>query len=401
MDAQEAQDCLHELERLVDTLGLEIVDAVLVRVDRPDAGLYLGKGKTDEIVSLTQAQDVDCIVFDVELSPSQQRNWESRCGLRVADRQEIILEIFSNHASSREAAAQVELARLEYMLPRLKRAWTHLSRQKGGARGTREGGETQLEVDRRVVLQRIARLKKELLKLTRTRGTQRKLRQKRTVVSGSIVGYTNTGKSSLMNALTRAGALVEDKLFATLDATTRKLKLPDGQPILLTDTVGLIRKLPHDLVEAFKSTLEEVVHADFLIHVVDASSPQLEQQHSTTLSVLHDLGTDSKPVVTVLNKIDLLTDPLDVDVLRMRFPDGVPMSAKTGKGVEELVSALQKVAARQMSLVEFRIPQGRGDLTSYVYRTGCVFKEEYEDTNVHLTARVPQRTKDRLAAFLV
>ncbi len=400
-DGKQAQVGVAELASLVQTLGLCVSEQVVVHGERPNSRLLIGSGKTAQIIAAAHAQQADCIVFDVDLSPSQQRNWERLSRLEVTDRQEVILEIFCAHAASREATIQVELARLQYMLPRLTRAWTHLSRQRGGARGTRESGETQLEADRRLIMRKISRLKQDLQKVKQSRDSQKKLRRKQDVLSISIVGYTNTGKSSLMNSLTGAGTLVENKLFATLDPTTRRLDLPGGQGLVLTDTVGFIRKLPHQLVEAFKSTLEEVVLADYLVHVLDCSCSDVDQQWRTTLSVLHELGADAKPTLTVFNKIDLVADPLQLEMLKIRYPEAVFLSAKTGAGVPDLISALTQLALGRFATVEFDIPQSRFDLATYVHRTGWVCSQEYSDSRIHITARVPLKTKSRLAEYVV
>src|SRR6056297_586908 len=280
---------LDELRSLCDTLGFETVEQVVVPIKRLHPRYLVGSGKAKELAELAEAYEVDCLIFDDTISPSQQRNLEQLSGRCIIDRQEVILEIFSEHARTREALLQVGLARMEYSLPRLTRAWTHLSRQRGGTRGNRGEGETQLEVDRRIVLKKITGLKHELLKLKNQRNTRRKHRSGIPVPTGAIIGYTNAGKSSLLNALTGSATLVQDKLFATLDPTTRKMELSGGTRILLTDTVGFIRKLPHSLVDAFHSTLEETLVADFLLHLVDASNPEAEHHIETTLEVLGEL----------------------------------------------------------------------------------------------------------------
>jgi len=307
MPEGEGDELLAELAELVGNLRLEIVRKTLVRLRRVSPSLLIGSGKAAEIAELAKADGADVIVFDAALSPAQQRNWEELTGLAVIDRQEVILEVFADRAHTREAVLQVALARMEYSLPRLTRAWTHLSRQRG--RGSLGGeGETQLEQDRRVVRARIAQLKAELAEVVRQRAVQRSRRQRVPVPTVAIVGYTNAGKSSLLNALTGAHVLAEDKLFATLDPTTRQLELPGNRKVLITDTVGFIRRLPHGLVEAFKATLEEVVVADLLIHVLDATNPQVDKHRTTTLEVLAELGAGDRPTITVFNKIDLATE---------------------------------------------------------------------------------------------
>ncbi|MEW5814613.1 MAG: GTPase HflX, partial [Spirochaetota bacterium] len=296
-EVQLAENLLYELASLTRNIGLQITGSILVRLNVITPRYLLGTGKTQEIISLAKEHNADCIIIDAELTPSQQRNWEKLSGLCAIDRHEVILEIFAAHASTREAVLQVGLARMEYSLPRLKRAWTHLSRQRGGLRGTRGEGEAQLEVDRRIVLRKIDRMKKELAKVHLQRALRRKQREKFDLPTASFVGYTNAGKSSLLNRLSDSKVLVEDKLFATLDPTTRRIELDNGQNLLLTDTVGFIRKLPHDLIDAFKSTLEEVVLSDFLILVLDASSPEITEHYTTTMAVLRELEAADKPII--------------------------------------------------------------------------------------------------------
>src|SRR6188474_872787 len=292
----EATSLLAELEELVDTLGIPVVDRLLVHHREQHARLLIGTGKAEEIVARAKEQKLDVIVFDNELTPSQQRNWEALSGVAVIDRQEVILDIFARRAQTREARLQIELAQLEYSLPRLTRAWGHLVRQGGGI-GARGEGETQLEQDKRRIRNAIDRCKRELEQVRASRATQRKDRKRTPVPNCAIVGYTNSGKSSLLRRLTGAKVLVEDKLFATLDTTTRKVALPNKQPLLLTDTVGFVRKLPHRLVEAFNATLEEAVVADFLIHVLDASQPAVLEFYQTTKRVLAELGSHDKPTL--------------------------------------------------------------------------------------------------------
>src|SRR3954471_11035138 len=298
----EAAELLGELRELVENLRITVTRSTLVNLRRPNPSLLLGSGKTDEIIAEAKADGADVIVFDEALSPAQQRNWEELSGLAVIDRQEVILEIFADRAHTREAILQVALARMEYSLPRLTRAWTHLSRQRGkGAMGGE--GETQLEVDRRIVRDRIAHLKEELKKVVSQRDVQRRKRQRIPIPTCAIVGYTNAGKSTLLNSLTGAQVLAANKLFATLDPTTRQLVLRGNQKLLVTDTVGFIRRLPHGLIEAFKATLEEALVANFLIHVLDVTAPNLAAHHETTMSVLKELGADEgKRILTVFNK---------------------------------------------------------------------------------------------------
>ena len=337
----EGRSLLEELGELAWTLGLPVVGTMLVKVPALHAAYFTGTGKAAEIVALAKAADAGVIVFDNELTPGQQRNWEKLSGLAVIDREEVILDIFAKRARSREARLQVALARAQYSLPRLTRAWGHLNRQGGGIGGRGEG-ESQLEIDRRLVRRSIEKLKEELAEVRSQRATQRKRRQRIPLPRASIVGYTNAGKSSLLKKLTGADVFVEDKLFATLDPTTRRVDLPNGQTLLLTDTVGFVRRLPTRLVEAFKATLEEAVLAEFLIHVLDASDPEVYTFHATTMSVLHELGADEKPILTVLNKVDRLAGHEVILPLKRHFPDALLISAKTGEGTRRIIARLRR-----------------------------------------------------------
>jgi GTP-binding protein HflX len=334
----DAQSLLQELEELVDTLGIPIVERKLVFHREQHPRYLIGSGKAQEIIDLAKELECDVLVFDNELSPSQQRNWEELAGMTVADRQEIILDIFGARAQTREARIQVDLARMSYSLPRLTRAWSHLGQQGGGI-GAKGEGESQLEQDKRKIRLQIDRLKRELVAVRSSRATQRKDRKRAPVPNAAIVGYTNVGKSSLLRRLTGADVLIENKLFATLDTTTRKIALPNKQPLLLTDTVGFVRKLPHQLVEAFNATLEEAALSDFLIHVLDASQPEVMEFYNTTMKVLTDLGANTKQMLVVFNKVDKVSDPSALFALRRHFPDAVSVSAKTGEGMDDLVGA--------------------------------------------------------------
>ena len=336
----ETEASLAELHSLVENIGFTPAAALLARIRKASPRYLVGSGKAEEIRAAAGNAEAELIVFDSELSPSQQRNWEQMTGLCVIDRQEVILEIFRDRALTREAQLQVELARMQYSLPRLTRAWTHLSRQRGGARGTRGEGKAQLEIDRRRVMTRIVKAKEELKKVRKQRATQRTRRENSALPTGCIVGYTNAGKSSLLKALSGAGVLIEDKLFATLDPTTRKVHLPDGNEILLTDTVGFISRLPHELIEAFKSTLEEAVRADFLVHVLDASSPSLSVHARTTRKILSEIGAAGKPVIHVFNKIDLCADGSVAYAAAGDYPNPVIFSAVRGTGMTELLVLL-------------------------------------------------------------
>ncbi|MGJ8634123.1 MAG: GTPase HflX, partial [Luteolibacter sp.] len=337
-EEEESASLLTELGELVSTLGIEIAEIVLAKSREMHKKLLCGKGKAAEIVELAKAHECDVIVIDNSLAPSQQREWEALADLCVIDREEVILDIFAKRAHTREARLQVELARMQYALPRLARMWGHLDRESAGSGGAGGGGasrgmgEKQIEVDRRLAHMSIDRCKRELEVVRKQRKTQRKEREKFETPHGAIVGYTNAGKSTLLNKLSGADVMAKDMLFATLDTTTRRIELPDGQPLLITDTVGFVRNLPHRLVEAFKATLEEAVLADFLIHVLDATAPEIEIFHETTLKVLGELGASDKKIITVLNKIDAVTDPDTLESLNRNFPDALHTSSLTGLG---------------------------------------------------------------------
>lgn len=398
---KEAETHLNELAHLCKTASLQICDQKIVSLKYPHSRLLLGSGKTSEMVEAAREAQADMIVFDDDLTPAQQRNWEQTAKLTVIDRREVILEIFSLHAGTKESSLQVELAQLEYSLPRLKRAWTHLSRQRGGAKGTRGEGETQLEMDRRRVEARITKVKKELLSLTRNRATQRKQRKSVPVPTGSFVGYTNAGKSSLLNILTGSHVLVEDKLFATLDPTTRKISLAGIGRVLMTDTVGFIRKLPHTLVNAFHSTLEETLLSDFLVHVLDAANPEVDEQYATTLKVLKELSADEKPIITVFNKVDSCKDSMHLEMLRLKYPDALFVSAKTGEGLEELVKTIGLTASRNLAITNFSLPTNRYDIVAYLYRTGNVISERHVDHRIELIAEVNSKIQNQLHRFVI
>jgi GTPase len=383
---------LAELRALTETLGLEAVGEETVRVREISPRYYLGSGKAEEIAARARDLEVDVIVFDEDLSPSQQRNWEKLADCSVTDRQGIILEIFAERASTREARLQVDLARMEYMLPRLTSAWSHLSRQRGGRRGTRGEGETQLEVDRRIIQQRIAAIKRDLKGVQNQRATSRRQRNELPMPNGSVVGYTNAGKSSLLRALTGSEVLVANKLFATLDPATRRLELEGGQEVLLTDTVGFIRRLPHGLVQAFRSTLEETLLASFLMHVIDASDPSAVDHARITGEVLEEIGSREKPTIQVLNKIDAI-DEQELSLVRLSFPDAVPVSAVTGEGLDVLRARIRDIVSTTYARIDVAIPHSRSDLTALIHRTGRVLEERYVDGVVSIQAEVPERTR--------
>lgn len=405
-EAEEAEFLLEELGELVKTLGIEVAESVLPRCREMHKKFLCGTGKAAEVVELARAHQCDVIVIDNGLAPSQQREWEKLADLCVIDREEVILDIFAKRAQTREASLQVELARMQYALPRLARMWGHLDREGGAGSGGGQGGgaargmgEKQIEVDRRLANLSIDRCKRELEAVRKHRKTQRKERERLDTPHAAIVGYTNAGKSSLLNVLSGADVMAKDMLFATLDTTTRRIDLPDGQPLLITDTVGFVRNLPHRLIEAFKATLEEAVLADFLIHVLDATSPEIERFHDTTLEVLEELGAVEKQVVTVLNKIDLVTDPADLNRLEWRFPEALHVSALTGQGVAELLNACSAVMADRVRCKDYRIPQLRADLVSLLHRDAKVISTEYEGDDILVRAVVPASIAGRLETF--
>ncbi len=399
-DKYEAQSLLEELEELVDTLGIPVVERHLVHHRENHPRYLIGSGKAEELAALLKERQCDVLVFDNELTPAQQRNWEVLTGVTVADREEIILDIFGARARTREARLQVEVARLEYSLPRLTRAWSHLGGQGGGIGGKGEG-ESQLEQDRRRIRGQVDRLKRELDEVRRSRATQRKDRKRAPVPNAAIVGYTNVGKSSLLRRLTGADVLVENKLFATLDTTTRKIALPNKQPLLLTDTVGFVRRLPHELVESFNATLEEATLSDFIIHVLDASQPRVMEFYETTLRVLTDLGADTKQMLIVFNKTDKVSDPAILAGLRRQFPDSVFISVHTGAGIDELVERISDFVSNGTLTVELRLPAARSDLLAKLHRDGTVASLEYDGDIAHVVATVPKRAMETLAPFAV
>jgi len=395
----EAAELLEELRELVENLGIGVVGSTLVNLRAPNPAMLVGRGKADEIIGEARLLDCDVIVFDEGLSPAQQRNWEAESSITVIDRQEVILDVFADRAQTREAVLQVALARMEYSLPRLTRAWTHLSRQRG--KGNLGGeGETQLEQDRRIVRDRIARLKRELGEVRQHRGVQRRKRRRVPVPTAAIVGYTNAGKSSLLNALTGAHVLAEDKLFATLDPTTRQLLLGGNQKLLVTDTVGFIRRLPHGLVDAFKATLEEAIVADFLIHVLDVSAPSVAQHHATTLAVLEELGVGDRPRLTVFNKVDAAT-PEQLQLARGLVPEALFASALTGTGLPALAQRCTEIIRDTFGSAELLVPHDRYDVIARLHQVGHVQEEESLDDGVRLIGRYPPAQHGYFAPFVI
>jgi GTP-binding protein HflX len=397
---EDAEDLLNELGELVRTLGVPVVGKLLVQIREPQARLFLGSGKAEEICEHARSLDCDVIIFDNELTPAQQRNWETLAKITVIDRQEIILDIFGTRAHTREAKIQVDLARMSYSLPRLTRAWSHLGKQGGGI-GSKGEGESQLEQDKRKIRGQMDRLKRDLVEVRRNRANQRKDRKRAPVPNVAIVGYTNAGKSSLLRRLTGAQVLVEDALFATLDTTTRKIDLPNKQPLLLTDTVGFIRKLPHQLVESFNATLEEAVMADFLIHLLDASHPRVLEFYGTTMKVLTDLGADHKKTITVFNKIDQVEDPITRAMLRNAYPEALFVSVHSGEGLDVLVEHLGNLVGESNQELELLLPHSRPELLARLHREGVVHETAYEEECSRVRATLPERLRLSLSEFIV
>jgi GTP-binding protein HflX len=403
------EDSLDELAQLARTAGIDVVGRAHQRLSAINPSTYIGPGKVDEIAALSEELGLDMFILDDELSPNQQRNLEEELGIKVIDRTALILDIFAAHARTREGALQVELAQYEYRLPRLTRAWTHLARQAGGSAGRggagggvglRGPGETQLETDRRVIGQRIARLKTELKQVRRHRRQYRRFRQRRGLSVVSIVGYTNAGKSTLLNALTDAEVLATDRLFATLDPVTRRLVLPEGRVVLLTDTVGFIQKLPTQLVAAFRATLEEISESDLLLHVVDMTHPNVREQVRTVEKVLTSIGADRQPMLVALNKVDLLREPANARQTAREYPNAVAVSALRGWGLEELIFAIEAALGESMSEVRVRIPYAESELVALFHEHGMIALEEHEDSSVLIVGRLPQELVQRFEAYL-
>jgi GTPase len=389
---------LEELRRLTETAGAEVVDATLQRRTRPDAGTFVGKGKVAEVAEMVKAQDADTVIMDDELSPGQLRRLEELVDAKVIDRTALILDIFAQHATSREGKAQVELAQLSYLLPRL-RGWGESLNRMGGGIGTRRGpGETKMEVDRRRIRRRITRLHRDLEEMTKTREVKRRGREHAGLPGVALAGYTNAGKSTLLNRLSGAGVLVEDKLFSTLDPTTRRLDLPGGRSVTFTDTVGFIAKLPHDLVEAFKSTLEEVALADLVVHMVDAAGPDPAGQVDAVRKVLAEVGAADVPELLVLNKADLVDD-LSAARLARQFPDAPLISAATGQGIEELLTEIAARLPHPDVYLTVMLPFQRGDLLDRSYREGEVLEVEHQAEGTRIVVRAPAALAHALEPF--
>lgn len=395
------RESLDELAELAATAGADVVGEGTQKVESPHAATYIGKGKADEFARMCGQNQVDTVIFDDELSPAQTRNLEKIFNAKILDRTSLILDIFSQRARTREGKLQIELAQLQHLLPRLTRFWGHLSRQKGGI-GMRGGeGESQLEADRRKVSERIDRITRDLDTVRRQRETQRAGRKRSEWPLASIVGYTNAGKSTLLNKLTGAEVLAKDILFATLDPTTRRLRLPTNQNILLTDTVGFIRKLPHGLVEAFKATLEEVVQADLLLHVVDVSHAQADEQIVAVNSVLNEIGAGEKPTMMVFNKVDQLNGGGTLTRLRELYPNSVAISATNGTGTEELLAEIGSQIRPERELLDLKIPHERSAVIARLHKVGQVLERRYNGKTARLKARVPPHYHAEFADYIV
>jgi GTPase len=391
---------LDELELLVDTAGADVAARLVQRRDAPDHTWYIGKGKVDELKGICLAVDADTVVFDNELAPAQQYNLEKALGRTAIDRTAVILDIFGQNAHTLEGKAQVELALLRYRLPRLRRGkGANLSQQRGGVGARFGGGETKMEVDRRRIMRRITKLESDLKSLAATRDLQRKSRSRSGLASVSIVGYTNAGKSTLLNRLTDAGVLSEDRLFATLDPTTRRLALPGGEPVLLTDTVGFVRNLPHGLIEAFKGTLEVAARADYLVHVVDSSASDPDGQIDAVRSVLGEIAADQVPELIVFNKSDIA--PGEAKRLAIEHPGSVALSAATGEGIDDFLRTLADRLRALTKIVELMIPYDRGDVIASVHREGEVVSTTESPNGMRVRARLSDASAGRLAAFVV
>ena len=396
----DAESSLEELRRLAETAGMEVLAEIIQPRETPDPAYFIGRGKLEELEAIVSELKVEAVIFDNDLTPAQTRNLEKALDIVVVDRTSLILQIFAQRAQTKAAKLQVDLAQLQYALPRLTRLWTHLSRlgtgggTAGGSAGRAGGvvrgpGETQLQIDRRLIRTQISRVKKALQKVEKHRRVQRKQRQE--MINVSLVGYTNAGKSTLFNALTSEKRLAEDKLFATLDPTTRTLDLPDNQHVLLSDTVGFLKKLPHHLVAAFKATLEEVAEADLLLHIVDVAHPEAESQIDAVDEVLKELGALERPTLMLFNKIDLLEEEGHIQLFRSQYSDSLAISAQNGAGLEALKELLAERFSAQDVDVSLALSYQDGKALDYLYKHGEVFDTDYQGESIKVKAKLPQR----------
>ena len=403
---EDAENSLRELAALAETAGAEVLDGLLQRRAHPDPATYLGKGKAQELKQLVANLGADTVVADTELAPSQRRELENVVNAKVIDRTAVILDIFAQHAKSREGKAQIELAQLEYLLPRLRGWGESMSRQAGGqaaggvGMGSRGPGETKIELDRRRINTRMAKLRKQIAAMKPARETKRASRKKNQIPSVAIAGYTNAGKSSLLNRLTSAGVLVDNALFATLDPTVRKTQTPDGRPFTYADTVGFVRNLPHQLVEAFRSTLEEIGESDLIVHVVDASHPDPASQIATVRDVIGEVGAHDVPELIVFNKIDLVDQTVRLS-LRGMEPDSIGVSARTGEGIDELQLRIAQLLPEPNIEIKLVIPYNRGDLVSRMHLNSRIVDLTYEEDGTHVTVFVSPDFAAELKAFEV
>jgi GTP-binding protein HflX len=400
-DLMLCKEHLDELESLSDTYGFQVISKNPCPLRKIEVSTYLGKGKIEELVFLAEDLRVDVVIFDDEISPNQQRQLEKLFKRPVIDRTELILEIFSDRAQTREAKLQIELAKSQYQLPRLKRLWTHLSRQVASGKGFLKGaGEKQIELDRRMIRTRITQLKKEIEEVRHQRQVQRHARLRSGIPTFAIIGYTNVGKSTLLHALTEADVLIEDQLFATLDTTTRKFTLPNHQDILLVDTVGFIRKIPHTLVAAFKSTLEEAMHTDILLHLVDINHPLAEEHAESTYEVLKELGAENKPMITVLNKVDLVENPRSLGSFKLKYPRVVGISALNQTGFEDLMRTMMEVIQKLRKVVRLRVPQEKYAIISRLMDQGRVIHQEFEENDILIEMEIPTHLAYQIEPFI-